>query len=138
MEKVYIHNTMHMTMLPRDVFKDRLEVRIEHLKRYQARSLVHNSDCLSILRHRNLSRLISRDLDLPLEFLYVEGTRTCVNLSEDDKLLVCSYTGPKLGYGDVPIPENTMLQYYLVYFVKRGSVPDDCAEIAPTDEEVAA
>ena len=105
----FIGNAFSLNMIESAKLGITTDFRISKLDPNVAASLLDTNEYKSVLGHRDISKVVSEDLDYEVRF-----NRETIKLRDGDSMIVCQYVGPRLPEGTTKLPSGAQIDYYLV------------------------
>jgi Domain of unknown function (DUF1874) len=106
---IYVTNSFSLSM----VNSDRYDLHVQRVgRRTVSNFLQYFSDkdkCKSVVGHESTAELLSKDLDMKIDF-----NRETVTLAPGDLIFVGQYKGPRLAEGATELPEGASIKWLAV------------------------
>ena len=106
---VYVGNSFSLNMLE-EFPRAKIRVRRMNIRQVQRFIGMHKDEVVSVIGHEDTARIVSKMLGYELKY-----NRQGIKLTDDDRLIVAQYIGPRLEEGATELPEGAEIRFFKVW-----------------------
>jgi len=103
---LYITNAFSLNMLPTH---KATSLFINPISKDDAAKIATSMPFIAAVGHPDIATIIANDLGI-----HIKPDRATIHLTDNDKLLIAQYIGPRLDPGTTTLPDNAKIQYFII------------------------